>query len=119
MQVGRLGLYWKVIGGRLHPRLIDIAMTPHRGFIYHGKGTCAMSNKDCSEIFWLKKINIGEFEGHELFVPDGLTARDIGVGGKALMREDSELDRYKAQDVARTILLAVMEDKMSALRETP
>ena len=78
-----------------------------------------MADKDCLSSMGLKQTNIGEFEGHGLFVPDGLTAHDIGVGGKALMREDSGLGTYKAQDLARTVLLALMKDKMSAPRGTP
>ena len=66
----------------------------------------------------LKQSNIGAFDGHGLYVPDGLNAHEIGVAGKALMREDSELSRYKAQDLAATVLLAVMEDRMSVSRET-
>ena len=78
------------------------------------------SNDGYLAIFGLKQSNIGEFEGHGLFVPDGTSAREIGVGAKALMREDCELNIYKAQALAATVLLAVMEDREKpAICETP
>ncbi|MEW9838691.1 hypothetical protein, partial [Mesorhizobium marinum] len=61
-----------------------------------------------------KAGTIEGYEGRGVWVPEGLSARDIMEGAKVLER-DYDVAPYTARDMVRTVLIALEEAKHSAI----
>ena len=64
------------------------------------------------DVAW-KAVPPGEcqaYEGHGVWVPPGMTSREIVLGAKALER-DFEVDFYRAQAMVRSIFWAILPNE--------
>jgi hypothetical protein len=57
------------------------------------------------------------YEGHGVWVPPGMTARDIMVGA-AVLERDFEISHYTARSIVRAILRAIGPTRSEAEKES-